>query len=121
MDASVEFQQRRRRTWRAVRWWLLSTVVAIVLFTLGPTNTGQTLNRARFTFMMACFFVVAVSMILVIRGLLTHYRCPNCNRIPMTTSFSAGAAGFSYRRGVDLDPAGCSHCGAQLKADLSTG
>lgn len=119
LDASTEFQQRRRRTWRAVRWWLLATVVAGLLFAMGPVGSDRTLSQAQFSFMMICFFVAAVAMILVIRGVTTYYRCPNCNKIPMTGSFSAGLGGISYRRGVDLNPTECSHCGARLKpADL---
>ena len=121
MDVSEEFRQRRSRTWQAVRWWLLTGVVAGVAFALVPGGTDRAISQTEFTIMMICFFVAASSIILLIRGILTHYRCPNCNQIPMTSSFKAGGGGLSYRRGVDLDPLECSHCGARLKSgsDLS--
>lgn len=117
IDAPMEFKQRRHRTWRAVRWWILVGVIAGVTFALVPGGQDRALSQGEFAFMMACFFTVAISIILMIRGILVHYRCPNCGKIPMTSSMSAGSGGFSYRRGVDLNPTTCSHCGARLKAD----
>ena len=116
VDASAEFQQCRRRTWRAVRWWLPVAIVAGLAFALTPQGTDRELSQNEFTFMMACFFGIAMSMIFLIRGVTTYSRCPNCNKIPITSSFKAGGGGISYRRSVDLDPTECSHCGARLKA-----
>lgn len=99
-----------------MRWWLPIGAIAGVTFAFIPGGTDRALSQTKFTLMMACFFVVALSIIMLIRGLLAHYRCPNCNEIPMTSSFSAGGGGFSYRRGVDLNPLECSHCDARLKA-----
>ncbi len=114
-DASGQFRERRSRTWRAVRWWLLIGVIAILTFLFTPGGKDRALSQGEFTFMMVCFFLAAGSIIFLIRGILTHYRCPNCNEIPMTSSFKAGGGGISYRRGVDLNPLECSHCGARLK------
>lgn len=116
LDVSEQFRQRRSRTWRAVRWWLPIGAIAGVTFAFVPGGTDRTLTQAEFTLMMVCFSIVALSIIMLIRGILTHYRCPNCNEIPMTSSFKAGAGGFSYRRGVDLNPVECSHCGARLSS-----
>ncbi|HEY7841962.1 MAG TPA: hypothetical protein VIC61_10365 [Gammaproteobacteria bacterium] len=115
MDVSEQFQERRNRTWRAVRWWLPVGAIAGATFAFMPGGTDRALTQAEFTVMMVCFFIVALSIIMLIRGILKHYRCPNCNEIPMTSSFSAGSGGLSYRRGVDLNPLECSHCGARLK------
>jgi hypothetical protein len=115
-DASAEFRLRRTRTWRAVRWWLVVGAVAGFTFALVPGGQDRALSQSEFAFMMACFFAVAIAIIFLIRGILAHYRCPNCNEIPMTSSIKAGSGGISYRRGVDLNPEECSHCGARLKA-----
>ena len=114
-NASDEFRRRRTRTWRAVRWWLLIGVLAGICFAVVPGGSDRELSQAEFTFMMICFSVAAVSIIFLIRGILTHYRCPKCGQIPMTSSVQAGASGISYRRSVDLNPMECSHCGARLK------
>jgi hypothetical protein len=116
-DASEQFRQRRTRTWRAVRWWLLIGLAAGVTLAVTIGGENRTLSQGEFAYFMACFFTVAISIIFLIRGITTYYRCPNCNKIPMTSSFSAGSGGISYRRSVDLNPIECSHCGAQLKAD----
>ncbi len=116
-DVSGEFRERRTRTWRSVRWWLLLGAAAGGAFALGPTGSDLELSRGEFTFMLVAFCVVATSIIFLVRGIITHYRCPRCNEIPMTDSFSAGGGGISFRRGVDLNPSVCSHCGAQLKSD----
>jgi hypothetical protein len=92
-------------------------IVAGLCFGVVPGVSDRALSQAEFTFMMICFFVAAASIIFLIRAILTHYRCPNCGQIPMTSSFKAGAGGISYRRSVDLDPTECSHCGAQLKSE----
>jgi len=113
-DVSDEFRLRRTRTWRAVRWWLLAGILAGIVFAFVPGGTDRAISQTEFTLMMACFFLVALCIILLIRGILKYYRCPNCNEIPMTSSFRAGGGGFSYRRGVDLNPVECSHCGARL-------
>lgn len=115
VDASEKFRERRTRTWRAVRWWLPIGVGAGVGFGLAPGGSDGPVSQATFTFMMVCFSIAAASIIFLIRGILMHYRCPNCNQIPMTSSFSAGSSGISYRRSVDLSPSECSHCGAKLK------
>jgi hypothetical protein len=115
-DVSEQFRQQRTRTWQAVRWWLLIGLVAGVSFAVTIGGEDRALSQREFAFLMACFFTVAISIIFLIRGITTYYRCPNCNKIPMTSSFSAGAGGISYRRAVDLNPSECSHCGAQLKA-----
>lgn len=116
LDVSEQFRQRRSQTWRAVRWWLPIGAIAGVTFAFIPGGTDRALSQTEFTFMMGCFLLVALSIIMLIRGVLTYYRCPNCNEIPMTSSFSAGSGGLSYRRAVDLNPLECSHCGARLKS-----
>jgi len=87
-----------------------------LIFALVPGGSNRAIIQTEFTIMMVCFFVIALSIILLIRGILTHYRCPNCNQIPMTSSFKAGGGGLSYRRSVDLNPLECSDCGARLKS-----
>lgn len=115
-DASEEFRLRRSRTWRAVRWWIPLALLAGIAFALVPGGEDRAISQNEFTFMMGCFVLVALSIIMMIRAVTRHYRCPNCNEIPMTGSFKAGMSGISYRRSVDLNPAECSNCGALLKA-----
>jgi hypothetical protein len=114
-DASEEFRERRSRTWRAVRWWIPVGIAAGIAFALVPGGEDRAISQNEFTFMMGCFVVVALSIIMMIGAVTKHYRCPNCNKIPMTGSFKAGMGGISYRRSVDLNPTECPNCGALLK------
>lgn len=116
VDVSTEFRERRSRTWRAVRWWLLAAFVVGSALAFGLGGENRELSRDEFTFFLAGFVVVATAILFFIRGILVHYRCPNCNEIPMTDSWKAGGGGLSYRRGVDLNPTLCPNCGALLKA-----
>lgn len=117
LDASAEFRERRARTWRAARWWLVVGIFAGICFGVVPGGSDRALSQAEFTFMMVCFFVAGASIIFLIRAILTYYRCPNCDQIPMTSSFKASVSGISYRRSVDLNPTECSHCGARLRSE----
>jgi hypothetical protein len=116
LDASGEFRERRSRTWRAAKWWLLTCVIAGIGFAAMTGGSDRTLTQGEFTFAMVCFAVAGASIIFLIRAILKHYRCPNCNEIPMTSSFKAGSGGLSYRRSVDLNPVECSNCGTRLKS-----
>lgn len=116
LDASGAFRERRSRTWRAVRWWIPVGLAAGIAFALVPGGEDRAISQNEFTFMMGCFVVVALSIIMMIGAVTKHYRCPSCNKIPMTGSFKTGLGGISYRRSVDLNPTECSNCGALLKA-----
>ena len=114
-DHATEFKERRTRTWRSVRWWLLILAISGATYAFLVLGKHRPISQAEFVFMVTCFLVVAVSMIFLIRGIVTHYRCPNCNEIPMTGSLKVGLGGISYRRAVDLNPTECPNCGVMLK------
>jgi hypothetical protein len=116
-DVIAEFQRRRIQTWKAVRWWLLLAVIAGVAFALSPQGSTLELTQGQFTFLLICFVVIAVSIIVAIRAVYAYYRCPICNIVPMRQMGAGGGGGFSYRTGVDLNPSICPKCGAQLRID----
>jgi hypothetical protein len=104
-DWSAEFRQTRRRAWRKARWAVLVLVVSF----------GAAFLDFRF-FLPA--FVGAFGSILWLTYVCTrYYVCPACGKTPMTASASAGPGGFSYDRGVDLDPEFCPNCEVQLKPE----
>lgn len=114
-DVSAEFQQRRIRTWKAVRWWLLIAAVGGGAFAIGPQGTSLEITQAQFTFQLVCLVVVFVALFAAIRGVTAHYRCPRCHAMPMTRMSGGGT--FSVRYGVDLNPSVCPKCGAHLRLD----
>jgi hypothetical protein len=114
-DASEEFGRRRRQTWRAARWWLAVGVVGFLGSWFSFGGAGGAAGQARFTVFLLGFIAFGTAIIFMTRAVTRYYRCPVCNEIPKTGSFRAGAGGFSYRSGVDLNPSECPGCGARLK------
>ena len=112
---STEFQRRRVHTWKKVRWWLLVAAIAGAAFILGPQGSTLEITRAQFTYQLACLVVTFAALIVAIHRVATHYRCPNCNALPMRRMSGGGT--FSVRYGVDLNPSVCPKCGAQLRLD----
>jgi hypothetical protein len=105
IDRSAEFQERRKLAWRKSRF---AFAVLPVSFLAAAWNLQW--------FLFA--FVSMAAAILWLTFVCTrYYTCPSCGRIPMTSRVSLGAGGFSYSRGVDLDPEFCSNCGVRLKPE----
>jgi hypothetical protein len=81
LDASGAFRERRSRTWRAVRWWIPVGLAAGIAFALVPGGKDRAVSQNEFTFMMGCFVVVALSIVMMIRAVTSHYRCSNCGAL----------------------------------------
>ena len=102
-DTVLEFQTRRRKTWRIIRPWVLVTAGGFVLFAVGfhfPNRLGE------LTTLILIFGSFLVLLLSIGRSALTVsklYRCPACNSVPKN------------RGGVLLDPDDCPNCGARLK------
>ena len=114
-DVSSEFQRRRGDTWRRIRWWMLLVVLAGGAFALGPHEPDGDLTFGQLMFQMGMFIILLTGMVVVIRSVNKHYRCPACNSVPMLGFFAAGGSGFGYEEGVALNPRTCSKCGAKLR------
>ena len=115
-DFSVEFGRRRQLAWRACRWWLLVGVLGFASCWFGLGAAGGATGHGGFTAFLIGFVAFGAGIVAMTHAITKYYRCPACNEIPRTGTSRAGAGGFSYRSGVDLDPTECSHCGARLKA-----
>jgi hypothetical protein len=104
-DCSAEFQRRRRRTWRKVRWAVLILVGSF----------AAAFWDLRFFFVA---FVASAGAILWLTFVCArHYLCPACGKPPMTGGPAFGTGGVLYDKSVDLDPEFCSNCGVRLKAE----
>lgn len=66
--ARMGFHQRRTRTWRAVRWWLVAAILAGICLGVAPGGPDRALSQSEFTFMMICFSIVAASIIFLMRS-----------------------------------------------------
>ena len=111
-DASQEFQRRRRQTWVGTRFWMLAMVFGFVgFFVVTDVYNDSSLEKWAFFF----FAVIAVSIIRITFVVGARYRCPICDKIPMSGGFWLGPASLSYERYVPFDPTECPSCGAKLK------
>lgn len=116
-DIPAEFQRRRSKTWKAIRWWLVLAIAAFVTAFLSPQGSTLELSRAQFSLHLVCLVAAGTAIIAMTRAVYTHYRCPSCNSVPMRRMSSGGGAWLSYRTGVDLSPSSCPTCGAKLRSD----
>ncbi|MES2207673.1 MAG: hypothetical protein V4525_12890 [Pseudomonadota bacterium] len=109
------FKASRRRTWQAIRFWVLIGIVGIGIVELLSSEqisikqiTGKTI------IVFAGFFMFMLSIGFITHAINKYYRCPKCNTIPMTSGFSVGSSGFKYERGLILNPKICPKCKALL-------
>lgn len=111
-DTAQEFQRRRKQVWSKTRFWLLALVSGFVgFFVVVDGNIDPSLEKWAFFF----FAVVAISVVRITFVVCALYRCPICNKIPMSGEFWLGSGSLSYERLVVLDPTECQGCGAKLK------
>jgi hypothetical protein len=105
-----EFKRRRSATWRATRWWLLVLLVAGGYFAYGATRHPTDFSIA----MIVTFVLMMASVLAIIFAVNRLYKCPVCERVPMSNWTSVGAGSISFNRGVELAPTVCGNCGARL-------
>ena len=126
------FRRSRRETWKAVRIWLLLLVIAAIGFWIPfwvnrdrvhAVNTSRgtryTLSLedetvGEFTLGLASFVLGGAAIVGIVFGVRRHYRCPRCDKVPMTRSMQFGPV-FGIRRDVAMNPSLCSNCGARLR------
>ena len=101
MDAVLEFQNRRRKTWRLTWPWLAVGVLGAVITAFVGVEGGSSWQSWT---VHAGLMVVFGSLIARAAQIANaHYRCPNCEHV---------LASFE---GFTLNPAACPNCGARLK------
>ena len=107
------WKSRRMETWRAMRGWI-PCIPIFGLATAGIFNIAATSKYPWLLAGLGCCTVAGalVSFYAIIRAVEKHYRCPRCNEVPMSGSWSAGTGGIGYQRGVELAPKSCPSCKA---------
>jgi hypothetical protein len=103
-DWSVEFQKRRRRSWRKARW-----AVLVLLVSFAATWWDM-------RFFILGFVAFAGAILWIIFVWRRYYVCPACGKTPMTNGPAFGTESIFYDKSVDLDPEFCANCGVRLKA-----
>jgi len=103
-DTAKEFQARRRKTFLVatpLAFATLSCFLAILLIGIFGRDVPMLVIPV-----LAAFSVLFLSSLILV--VTTKYRCPKCNQIPWTDS-------FTEQGGLDLNPEFCSKCHAPLK------
>jgi hypothetical protein len=124
----IAFKQRRRQTWKATRYWWLLLAFGLIGFWVPfhserahvhKMGTYQELSSAdmtqnEFTLNLVSLCAIFAAGIGILVGIRRHYRCPQCDQIPMGSSTALGPSSFGVRWGVDIFPTVCPTCGAKL-------
>jgi len=122
------FKQRRRRTWKANRFWWLPLAIGLIGFAVpfyserarahkvgkyyDLSSADMTVNE--FTLSLVSLCAIFAGGIGITLGTRRHYRCPRCDEIPMGSWTRLGPGSFGASSGVELFPSVCPNCGAKL-------
>lgn len=111
-DWSDEFQERRRETWLAVRWWVAAECVVLLWWSV-LTIAGRQPDPSSIWWWVT-FVVFGAGIARVTYVVHTIYRCPSCGEMPMDGNGFAGTEGIGYSEGLLLNPKLCRKCGVRL-------
>ena len=129
----VEFQKRRRRTWHAIRLWVLLAIVSFVGFSIPfwtnsairCSHTGFASSKCilspddtslwQFNLLLVSFIGMGVSIVAITLAVRRYYRCPKCEAVPTGSWTSLGPTNIGMQRGIPLNPSVCGRCGARLR------
>ena len=127
------FELRRRRTWKAIRIWLIFLLIGVVGFSVPfflekqHVRVEDTGTRVRWQLslddmtggelLMSLFSFVAFGAggIGVTMGVKHYYRCPKCEEVPVRMGNGFRQAKYGAQSGIAIMPAVCPNCGAVLK------
>lgn len=112
-DVSKQFQRRRKETWRLAKPWLVALLLAgAPLYWMGDLDGEAAPERV--LMFVAFFGILLVSVWRIVWIVQKTYRCPACDRVPMSRSSGVGTGGCDCADEVDLNPKSCPGCGARL-------
>jgi hypothetical protein len=108
------FQARRKNLISSIKINIPTLVVGVILmFLVGELDKSSPINS--WVIGLAGFFMFLSSIILITRKIITIYRCPQCNAVPMESLGFFGTRGLGIKNWVVLNPQVCPRCGARLK------
>lgn len=102
-DTVLEFQTRRRETWRIIRPWVLVAAATFIAVALLFTFDSLFDELWKLNVFFGGFLVLLASIARISLTVSRLYRCPACASVPRN------------RGGVLLDPDDCPDCGARLQ------
>jgi hypothetical protein len=116
LDENVRdvFQARRRELISSMKISIPTLAAGAVLMILvGDLDKKSSINTWIMGLTGFCLF--ALGIILITRKILTVYRCPKCDEVPMKLHGFWGTGGLGIKNWVILNPQVCPSCGTELK------
>lgn len=108
------FQARRKDLISSMKISLPILVVGVILmFFVGNLDKSSPINS--WAIGLTGFFLFSLGIFLTTRKVITIYRCPQCDEVPMKSFGFLGTRGFGIKNWIILNPQVCPNCGAQLK------
>ena len=101
-DTVLEFQTRRRETWRIIRPWVVVTIATFIAIAVLFTFNSLFDELWTLILFFGGFLVLLASIGRISLTVSELYRCPACGSMPRS------------RDGMLLDPHDCPSCGARL-------
>jgi hypothetical protein len=110
-----EFQRRRNRTWRAIRWWLLTAIGSVLLMAAISIHWGGTSEALYLRVGSSLIILAMVCGAAVAFQIRRLYRCPRCGSIPIKTVYGWRDQFGNEARDVQWNPSSCPTCQAPLR------
>jgi hypothetical protein len=135
----VAFQNRRHKTWVAVRPWLFVLGLGIIgeavswyierdhiqtrhlgSFILSNDKYSlplQDMTVWSFTLSLVSFILIGAAIIAASIYINRYFRCPRCETVPMfpLAVLGLGSGSLSWQSRLDPNPVVCQKCGARLR------
>lgn len=133
----IAFTECRRRTWRAIRPWVLVFLLGFVLdeavffierehvetttksgplsWSVKQSISAQDMSPQTFTLGLISIVLMGAAIIAVTTYVRRYYRCPRCNSVPMGWGPPTGPSQVGASYGVEIYPSRCPKCRAQLR------
>jgi hypothetical protein len=112
---SAVFQERRRATWQAIRWWLAIAVLTIASLLVLPFTDASSNRDRHFEVGICLIFLFTVCAFAIRHQVRRLYRCPNCNQVPIKAIYGWRDEFGTTARDVQWNPVECPSCGAALR------
>ena len=110
----IVFQARRKNLISSAKMNIPTLVLGIILmFLVGDLEKSSPINS--WIIGLVGFFLFSLGIVFITWKIITVYRCPQCNEVPMRSLGFLGTGGFGIKNWVVLNPQVCPSCGVQLK------
>lgn len=97
----ASFKRRKMQTWNRVKYWLVLLVIGFGLAGLIGSLDDRS-PRYYWPIFAFAFGMAGTAIFAITRVVEKFYRCPHCNKVPVSGQF------------VEINPSDCPNCGRKL-------